>query len=73
MEIKCPYQASYVQALRLSPIYLIHRPGADVHILNPTRWMYRVRPSVAHRPLRPCQISAEVICFFLQPGSETSI
>lgn len=46
------------------PYLFIHRHGADVHILNPTRWMYRVRPSVAHRPLRPCKISAEVICFF---------
>lgn len=28
-------------------------------------WMYRVRPSVAHRPLRPCKISAEVESCFL--------
>lgn len=34
--------------------------------------MYRVRPSVAHRPLRPCKISAEVNLLLPNPGSETS-
>lgn len=46
------YQTSTLKAAHSYP------GGANMDVWD--RWMYRVRPSVAHRPLRPHKISSEV-------------
>lgn len=54
----------YHHRIGLSPmIYIyLHGPHPPGRLKNNNRWMYRVRPSVAHQILRPCMISSSEVC-----------